>query len=490
MSFVGLYTGLTGVRAAQFGIDVTSHNVANASTPGYTRQRVELVARPSYQMANAHIGTGVDVSTIGRLRDSFLDARFRSAVADHASSSVRADLLGRLEELSGEPDQGISSRMSRLWQAAESWANDPADPATRRQVLSELASVSDTIRSTAAAWTALESDVTSRRDTQVDMANKALESLATLDQRIASSHSERVDADLLDQRDILLDEVAALTGADVRIDENGRALVTLPQADGTSVDLLRAGTRSKLMVDQSPAGGIHVLTDLAATDPTTGPSVAVGGQIGGLHQVLVQDVPQWQSALADFATTFAATINAANAAGAVDDGAGGSAPGGALLTYDPADPAGTIGLVDGVAGKDLAAAAHPPDGDSDGIPDWAQPTALNDGRNARRFADLRTTKIADDGSPDPAGASLEERLADMVVGLAAEVRASKATADGARAVSKGAELARVAEHGVSLDEEMIGLVRYQRSLEAASRVMTTVDEALNVLVNRTGIVGR
>ncbi|MEX2504212.1 MAG: flagellar basal body protein, partial [Egicoccus sp.] len=218
MSFVGLYTGLTAVRAAQVGIDVSGNNVANAATPGYTRQRVELVARPTYQAANVRIGTGVDISTIGRLRDGFLDARFRSTVADYAASTVRADLLGRLEQLTGEPDEGISSRMGRLWDAAEAWANSPADPATRRQVLGELASLTDTIRSTANAWTALQADVTSRRDTQVGMANKTLESLAVLDQRIADTDPSRVGNDLLDQRDLLLDEVAQLTGADVSID--------------------------------------------------------------------------------------------------------------------------------------------------------------------------------------------------------------------------------------------------------------------------------
>ncbi|MEX2504213.1 MAG: flagellar basal body rod C-terminal domain-containing protein, partial [Egicoccus sp.] len=169
------------------------------------------------------------------------------------------------------------------------------------------------------------------------------------------------------------------------------------------------------------------------------------------------------------------------------DGAGGSKPGEDLLIFDPADPAATIGLVAGVDVTELAAAAPPTD--DGGAVDWNLPPAPNDGRNARIFADLRTTKVDDAGTADPDGAALETRFADVVVGLAGEVRASKATADGARAVSKGAELARMSEHGVSLDEEMVGLVRYQRSLEAASRVMTTVDEALGVLM-RTGVVGR
>ncbi|MFA9430946.1 flagellar hook-associated protein FlgK [Egicoccus sp. AB-alg2] len=488
MSFVGLYTGLTGVRAAQVGIDITGNNVANAATPGYTRQRVELAARPSYQAPGAMIGTGVDISTIGRLRDGFLDARFRSSSADHAAASVRSDLLARLEHLTGEPEQGISVRLGRLWEAAESWANNPADAATRRQVLSELSSVSDTIRSTAAAWDALAADTGARRDTQVTMANDTLASLADLDRRIADMNPTRIGPELLDQRDLLLDEVARLTGADVKIDENNRALVTLPGADGQPVDLLRAGERQRLAVDPA-GGGIHVAAlDATAVDPATGPSVAVGGEVGGLHQVLVTDLPRWRAELDAFARTLADAVNTVNAQGAIGNGAGGSQPGGALLTFDAADPAGSLRLADGVDVASLAASALPTG--AGGSHDPSLPPAPHDGRNARAFADLRTTKIGDGGAADPAGASLENRFADLVVGLAGDVRSARATADSARAVSVGAELARMQEHGVSLDEEMVGLVRYQRSLEAASRVMTTVDEALNVLVNRTGIVGR
>jgi len=157
---------------------------------------------------------------------------------------------------------------------------------------------------------------------------------------------------------------------------------------------------------------------------------------------------------------FLGSINVANAEGKTLDGLGG----GALLAGTTALD---LGLAPGVGIADLAAAA----GD-------ATTLSANDGRNARAFADLRSQS------------GLDTALADLVVGLAGGVRAAKGAAGAARAIATGAELARVSEHGVSIDEEMVSLVRYQRALEAASRVMTTVDEALEVLVNRTGIVGR
>jgi flagellar hook-associated protein 1 len=453
VSFVGLYTGLTGVRAAQTGIDITGHNVANATTPGYTRQRVELAARPVYDSLAGPVGTGVDVTAIGRLRDGFLDARFRAAVADHAAVGTEADLLTRLESLLGEPDQGISVRMSRLWEAAESWANDPSGLATRRQVLAELTSVSEAIRSVAVAWDQLEEDTLSRRETLVGVVNDTLTSLADLDRRIASAEPNRVGPDLLDQRDLLLDDLARLTGATVGYSDEGRAHVVLDGHD--------------LLVD----GVVEELELVAGELAIGGAPAALGGELGGLQTVLLDRLPALRAELDAFAETFALAFNLANADGYRADGTAG----GDVISFVAGDVARTLQVTTDITA--LAAASDPA-------------AAPHDARNAERFGELRLAKVGDGGGLDPAGSSIEHRLADLVVGLASDVRSAKATANGARAVAVGAELARVSEHGVSIDEEMVSLVRYQRALEAASRVMTTVDEALEVLVNRTGIVGR
>jgi flagellar hook-associated protein 1 FlgK len=454
-SFVGLFTGLSGVRVGQTGVDLASHNVANANTPGYTRQRLDLAPRPTYQAPAGRMGTGVDVQSITRLRDAFLDDRFRAAVGDHAFGGVRADLLGRMEALTGEPDEGLSVRIGRLWSAAEAWANDPADVATRRQVLNELGSIAEGFRTTAAAWDALAADAGARRDTVVESIDHTLAVLQQLDDRLANADPSRVGSDLLDQRDRLLDTIAQQTGATVRIGADGRSQVTLG-----GLDLVSPAGASTLSV---------VGNDIRVTGPdgtTTTVPVPVRGELGGLHQALTVDVPAWQAQLDQLASDFAAEIHAINAAGVRADGS----PGGAL--FGAAGSAATIVLqADDVA--DLAAAVA------------GSPPATHDGSNARRLADLRTGSFVAPGS-----GTIEQRLADVTVGLAGEVRANRIAADASRSIATGAELARAAQHGVSLDEEMVDLVRYQRALESASRVMTTVDEMLDVLINRTGIVGR
>lgn len=451
-SFVGLYTGLSGIQAAQAGLDTTSHNVANANTPGYTRQRVELAARQGYGSAVGWIGTGVDVEQIARLRDQFLDDRHRVASGDQAFHTVRAETMASLESLSGEPDQGISARLAGLWEAAETWANDPADGSTRRQVLTELSSISEAVRTTAGSWDRLEEDLTARQDTVVDRVNATLTSIDDYNRRIANATPGRIGPDVYDQRDLLLDELAELTGAVVRIDETGRATATVGE-----VDLLSPDGPSTVAVD-----GDEVTVTTADGATTSQVTASLRGELGGLHQVLVDDIPEWRTALDGFTGSFATTINDVNTSGYL---AGTSDQGEPLLAFDPDDPAGSIGLADGITPDHLASATE-------------ENAPIHDESNARIFADLRTTS------------GLEGQLADVVVGLAGEVRSSADAAKAARGVASGAKHARAAEHGVSMDEEMVSLVRHQRALEASARVMTTVDQALDTLVNRVGIVGR
>lgn len=466
MGFVGLYTGLSAIRAAQTGIDVASNNVANSATPGHTRQRVELVAGPRYDSPVGPQGTGVTVAQIGRLRDSFLDTRVRTAIGDHAETSVRANLLGTLEALTGEPDSGISTRLTALWTAAEAWANDPAEPATRRQVMNELTAVGETFRSVVTQWDTLEADVRHDRDVRLTQINDALAQLAELDARIVNVPDQRVGPALHDQRDLLLDDIAQLTGGTARVGTDGRS------------EVLVAGVN--LVPAEGPAtlGLVDGVVTITRHDGTTASAAGqLGGMVGGLTRVLEQDIPAFRQQMNAVAAGIADAINEVNRAGVTADGT----PGGDLLSYDPADPARTLVR----ATEDLRALAAARDVTS------PQP---HDGSNARRLANLRIDAVtipnAEYGGEPSAAASLSSHFADVVTGLASSVAAAKGSASASRSIAVAAATARDSEHGVSIDEEMVELVRYQRALEAAARVMTTIDQALDVLVNRVGIVGR
>ena len=188
--------------------------MANVSTPGYTRQRVELAASIPFDSPDGPLGTGVDVTTISRLRDDFADARVRSTSAEFARLDVRAELLERSEAITGEPDSGISTELNSLWDAFEDLAMDPTDPAVRRQVLGQLDTLAGRIRSVAGSRDQLESDTAVRRDAAVDGGRTGCSSRwPTSTSRWPTRTRWWVSDDLLDQRDAALDRIAELSGA-------------------------------------------------------------------------------------------------------------------------------------------------------------------------------------------------------------------------------------------------------------------------------------
>jgi flagellar hook-associated protein 1 FlgK len=458
VNFVSLHTALTGIRASQVGLDTASHNVANAQTPGYSRQRLELSARDPFASAVGLIGTGADVTRITRARDEFLDRRARGAEAEVEHQGVRAQLLGRTEAVMAEPEQGLSAELGAVWDAFEDLALDPADGAARQQVVSALDGLSARVRTVAAGWDALEADAAVRAQSTVREAGDLLARLAELNQRIpVASFRGHSPNDLADERDVVADRLAALLGATATGEQDGTVTLRLG-----GVALVEGTTAQRLALGAAPGYAVTLEAD--------GTAVAPGGRLGGLRSFLTGDLPRHRAALDAFVGDLAGVLNDRHAQGYAQQPPG--APGGPLLTLDTAVGAARTLALDAAVAADprrLAAA-----GDAAVSP--------QDGRNATSLANLRTDLAG--------GTTLDGRVGGLVVALAGDVAAAARAADAADGLRVAASSARSAVTGVSLDEELVTVVQYQRSLEAASRVMTAVDEALDVLINRTGIVGR
>lgn len=481
MGFVGLYTGASGIRAAQMGLDTAANNIANANTPGYTRQRVELKAGHTYNSPSGPVGTGVTVDSVARLRDQFLDDRFRAAIGRGAEDTVRAEFLQSMETLSGEPDQGISSRIGQLWGVLEGWTNNPDSDAARGEVLGTMVLVAEGFRATADSWDRLGEDTAERLETAIDTANALMVEIDAINRLTANAHDARVGPQTFDQRDLLVDQLAELTGATARNEPNGTVRITL--GDTVLVDLSedadpRGFATLRLDGDQVQVSALDSeLADTADDGAFTVDTGALSGELRGLQQVLAEDLPRRRDELDDVARQLAEAFNRVNAAGVDRNGD----TGGDLFEFEPGNEAASLQVIS--RDPNVLAAAQTVDPDD--------PPDVHDGSNARAFTELRSARLDPDGVPDAAGGrSIENSLADLIVGLATDVNSARSRADAALGIATGAQLSRASEHGVSIDEEMVSLIRYQRALEAAARVMTTVDQALDTLVNRVGIVGR
>ncbi len=451
--FMALYTALSGIQAAQAAIDTTSHNIANAGTEGYTRQRVELASRLAAMRPFGPVGNGVAITDITRSRHELLDTRVRTSLGEQERFAVLTGLLGQVELTLAEPDNGVTAALGEMFASFEDLGLDPADTAARQNVVGSLEALGSRIRAMVEAWDAIGSQTVADLGNAVSATNELLAQVADANRQVLQSGSGRFPPnDLLDRRDLALDELAKMAGVRVTITDNGAARVSL-----NGLALVHDAEVSQLSFDP----GTMTLTH------SSGASVVPGGALGGLMNFLVDELPAQMQAMNDFVAGLVTTLNTQHAAGFTTSGA----PGGPLFSVVAGQEAATI-TVAVTDPADIAAA-------SSGGP----PVPLHDGSNAGALAGYRFT-------PAIGSATLEEVMRDIVGQIGSSLSATASTGRAYGDLAASAELARTDVHGVSIDEEMVNLLSSQRAFEAAARVMTAVDQALDTLINGTGIVGR
>ncbi len=456
MSFVGLNTAYTGLVSAQIGLDTTSHNVANSGTEGYTRQRIDQSSRRPLERTEGFVGQGLEVHDVRRARDAFLDARYRAGSVVLGSAVANAHLLARAEASLGEPDDGLTVVLDELFDAFEDLALSPDDESSRVTVLRTIERFADRANELDDDLDTLADDAAVALRVTVDEVNQLVGQVAALNDAITeAASSQTTPNDLLDERDRLLDELARRAGV----------AVTPTTGHGVRVSL-----QGMALVDQA---GAHTLsldtTTRTITHDATGIVVEPGGELGGIQRFLRVNHADLTDRLDAFVADVVSNVNSIHAAGYSDA----ATPGGPLLSVVAGEEAGTVTslVTDPVA---LAAAAT-----------GTAPFARYDGDNARALAGLRTAAVAAGGT-DTLGGTMRSVITQLGATVATAQRAAGAQDE----LVAAADLARDAAHGVNLDEEMVLLLQYQRSYQAASRVITTVDQTLDVLINRTGIVGR
>jgi|tagenome__1003787_1003787.scaffolds.fasta_scaffold20959314_1 flagellar hook-associated protein 1 FlgK len=460
----GLNTALTALYAHQRAIETTAQNVANANTEGYTRQRVNTasVAAPATPAIHSRsvneVGGGVQIISIERLHDVFLDQRANQENATGSSLTKTAQIMANVENAFAEPtDNGLAAQLGEFWNGWQDLANHPEDPAARTQLLQRASTLSDGVKKLDSDLVALRDSATGELKTTVNQVNSMAKQIGELNNAVRTANQNGLNAnDLSDQRDLLVSKLAKLAGGTVRPGEYGTTDVYLGNqalVRGSEVNGIAAPT-----VDASGNVAVQWALDGSTVDFNGGEAQALRNAVN----VTLSDTNPagYRKKLADVANSIRSAVNTQHAAGRdlqTPSQAGGQffTGTGADLTVNPAV----------LANPSLVAAASATGGQYDGT-------------NADAIADL----AAAPGGPD-------QLYSALVVGLGVEAdtinRRSAIQAD----VVEQADAAKQSASGVNLDEEMANLVSYQHAYSAAARVLTAVDEMLQELINSTGRVG-
>lgn len=271
-------TALSGLVAAQRGLEATSNNVANAATDGYVRRRtLQAEAITAGTGLTANLGSGVRVIDVQRMYDDFLADAVRSATSSEQRSQALADLSARLDGLLGNPDLGIGSGIQAFFDKVELLGRDPTSASNRQQLLLQGDSLAQRFQQLSSQLGALGDEVDRRLGASVNRINTIAASLAKINESVGRGVS--ASNDLQDQRDALLAELSSQLDTTVLRQENG--MVSVMIGSGQPLVLGIESAELTLVADSFDPTRLQVSIDYGTESVSISRQIA-GGTLGGL----------------------------------------------------------------------------------------------------------------------------------------------------------------------------------------------------------------
>lgn len=449
--FGALQVSLKNLTNMQAAISVVNENVANANMPGYSRKRIVFEPGRYEQRPYGLIGTGAEIQQIESVRDIFVEKRILAETQTMGFFEGQQYGVIQLETVLGTTDgQGVPDELSKFFDAFLELASDPSSLSLRQVVLAQGDALARRIRSTMAQLDALEESNKTRIEDAVNEINGLLHQIAKINVKLQPMLNLGQDGGpLYDQRQLLLNQLAEKIDIQVQTDQSYNMILTT-----SSGRLLLMGTEvTELSVDRTATS---VSVEYGGTDIT---SEIANGELGGLLEFQHTTLAAAKDGLNALARELVAAVNTVHSGGVDLDGN----PGGDFFTAAAGEEARTIAVA--LTDRRLVAAAAPGAG-------------IGDGTNAQALADIRDRRIA---SLD--NQTLNEYYSQLVFEVGLAGRSVESNIQFQDRVLRQLETQRESVSGVSLDEEAVNLLQYQRSYQASARLIRVLDSLLEDTLN-------
>lgn len=454
--FHGIEMAGRALRSFQRALEVSGHNVANVNTRGYSRQVVDFVTTDPttlYFHGRHSLGTGVTIASIGRIRDAYLDERARGAVSDQGRFGTYSSKLIEIEGVSGEPGEtGIAHALDKFFDAWSAFGSNPNQVGNRTQVKLAGQTLALRVRRTYSELDTMSKQIQVEAESVVGRINELGERIHALNGQIREATATGAQpADLLDQRDLALEELSSLASVHASTQSDGTVTVSI----------------GKFQL----VGGASAFVMPATFDPANqgvaGSGVAYpirSGKLAGLLQSM-ERVAAEKTQIDTLANNLRTQVNALHETGTNANGTTGI-----QFFGDVTPPATQTGAID----FDLSAAILASDAN---IASGTSGDA-GDGGLALSLAGLRSVPVAGLGAR-----TFAAFYRDGVAELGADAAYLKNALSTTEAILQQVDSQRQAVSGVSLDDEMANMLRFQRSYQAAAKVMTIFDQSTQDLIN-------
>ncbi|MFZ0430941.1 MAG: flagellar hook-associated protein FlgK [Acidobacteriota bacterium] len=449
--FGAIQVSLQNLSNMQTGLSVVNENVANVNTPGYSRKRIVFAPGPYDQRPFGMLGTGAQIERVESIRDYFLESRIGQEYQAKGFYEGQQFGVSQLETIVGSSDgSGIPDQLSKFFDAFLELASEPSSSSLRQVAMTEGDQLAQTIRGTVDRLDSLDEANRSRIEDSVATVNGVLQRIADINVKLQPILKRGQDGGpLYDERAQLLNQLNEEMSVQVSVDQSYNMIIST-----TSGRLLLMGSDVTGLSTQKTMDGVSVMHE--GTDIT---SEISSGKMGGLIDFQTSTLASTRTALNSLAAELASAVNAAHHNGVDLDGN----PGGDFFTVTAGNEARSID----VALTDFRQLAA-----------GAPGTGIGDGTNAQALADLRDAPIAGLGNE-----AFGDYYSQIVFDVGMASRGIQANLSLQDKVLQQLENQRESVSGVSLDEEAVNLLQYQRSYQASSKLLRVLDSLLEETLN-------
>jgi flagellar hook-associated protein 1 FlgK len=436
-----LYIGVQALETTQGALNATSNNIANANTPGYTREVPQISEGPETQTGDSVQGGGVTLTSLQSVRDELLNLQIQQQTSDQSSVDTQSSSLQQIQNYFSTSGEDIASTLSAFSGSLAQLSANSSSTAVQQSVLSSGKNLAASFNTTANGLTSIQSAADQQVTQTVSQINSLTTQIANLNGQLWQLNAAGQDSGTVeDQRDQLVQQLSQLTGISLTQSSDGETITT-----GNGSPLVM-GSQSFSLQTTPGSNGLQQVIDTSGNNIT---SSIQGGQLGGALAIRDQTIPSYLNQLNTLASQFATAFNAAQAQGFDSNGNAG----GNFFTV----PSGTAGAAAGI---------------SVAITSPAQIAVSSDGSAGSNGNVANLTAALNNALPS--GQTAAQSYASLVyqVGDATSNASTTSTAIGQNLLSLTNQ--QSSESGVNIDEETTNLIRYQTAYEAAARIVSTV----------------
>lgn len=432
----------------QRALDVTAHNIANAANPNYTRQRVNFVSEQP-ELQNGFVwGTGVKIEQLQRVRNTLADSQLRSAKPSYYENQSKSAMLGQIESIFDEPsDAGVSNLMSSFFNSWSQLAVSPNSTSLRTDVIQSGQRLAAKVGNIYSELDQMKSDILTEYKTKVSQLNNNLKNLHSLNSQIVESKAVGNSAsDLEDQRDAIVDNITQLANINIQTDIKGSVNLSIGgvyAADSSNYVEFQVATKNGKLSIVAPDG--------------TSPTSLNSGELNALSTMFSEKIPAYLTSLDNVISKMMTEVNTLHSS---------------AYTLGEIPETG-INFFESYLGGELK--INKDILDNPNMIAVSSDGSAGNGSSAISISEIGTKKILN-------GTTLSEYYQSFIGGLGNDKITADQTAASNDSVLQQLETQKASYSGVSIDEEMTNVIRFQRSYDASAKLIKVADEMLQTII--------